>query len=77
MGRAGEVVARSAVARNRASGMLFPVRIAGGPLPGTATQQYAVSADGLRFLVNLDAEQDARSSIILIDQWKPRNSRPE
>jgi len=52
---------------------LFPVRIA----PGTATQQYAVSADGLRFLVNLDAEQDARSSIILIDQWKPRNSRPE
>src|SRR5262249_27355632 len=33
--------------------MLFPVRIAGGPLPGPFLQQYAVSSDGLRFLVNL------------------------
>src|SRR5499427_4715550 len=31
---------------------LFPVRIAGGPLPGP--KQYAVSADGQRFLVNLE-----------------------
>src|SRR3989442_7493710 len=30
---------------------LFPVRIAGGPLPGPNKQQYAVSSDGQRFLV--------------------------
>src|SRR5438034_7957111 len=36
---------------------LFPVRIAGGPLPGNDKQQYAVSSDGQRFLVNLAADE--------------------
>src|SRR5262249_48876773 len=33
--------------------VLFPVRIAGGPLFSSNKQQYAVSSDGQRFLVNL------------------------
>ena len=51
---------------------LFPVRIAGGPLPGANKQQYAVSSDGQRFLVNLAADQGAASPITLILNWKPK-----
>jgi len=36
---------------------LFPVRIAGGPLPSFNKQQYAVSSDGQRFLINLAADE--------------------
>src|SRR5438552_1566956 len=36
---------------------LFPVRIAGGPLSGPYKQQYAVSSDGERFLVNLAVDE--------------------
>jgi hypothetical protein len=43
---------------------LFPVRIAGGPLPGVNKQQYAVSSDGRRFL-----------SISLRTKARPRRSR--
>ena len=50
---------------------LFLVRIAGGPTPGTNKQQYDVSADGQRFLVNLTAEDDLPSPITLIYNWKP------
>lgn len=50
---------------------LFPVRIAGGPLPGNAKQQYVVSSDGQRFLVNLAAEE-AASPITVILNWKPK-----
>jgi len=50
---------------------LFPVRIAGGPLPGIAKQQYAVSSDGQRFLVNLAVDEGAPSPITLILNWHP------
>jgi Tol biopolymer transport system component len=47
--------------------VLFPVRIAGGPLPtGTNKQQYAVSPDGQRFLVNLDTGEGTSSSPITL-----------
>jgi eukaryotic-like serine/threonine-protein kinase len=51
---------------------LFPVRIAGGPLPGLAKQQYAVSSDGQRFLVNLAVDEGAPTPITLILNWKPK-----
>jgi Tol biopolymer transport system component len=51
---------------------LFPVRIAEGTLPGVARQQYAVSSDGQRFLVNLAADEGAVSPITLIYNWKPK-----
>ena len=50
---------------------LFPVRIAGGPMPGNNKQQYAVSPDGQRFLVNLDAGESTASPITLILNWHP------
>jgi hypothetical protein len=50
---------------------LFPVRIAGGPVPGTNNQQYAVSADGERFLVNLAVDEGTASPITLIYNWHP------
>jgi len=49
---------------------LFAVRIAGGPLPGISKQQYAVSSDGQRFLVNLTANEGAASTITLIWNWR-------
>jgi len=52
---------------------LFPVRIAGGPLPGINKQQYAVSRDGQRFLVNLAADQETPSPITIIYNWKPKS----
>ena len=51
---------------------LFPVRIAGGPVPGSNKQQYAVSSYGQRFLVNLAADEDAPSPITLIYNWTPK-----
>jgi eukaryotic-like serine/threonine-protein kinase len=52
---------------------LFPVRIAGGPLlTGVNKQQYAVSSDGQRFLVNLAVEEGTASPITLILNWKPK-----
>jgi hypothetical protein len=35
------------------------------------TQQYAISSDGQRFLVNLAADEGAASPITLIYDWKP------
>jgi serine/threonine protein kinase len=55
--------------------VLFPVRIAGGPLLGLLgpnKQQYAVSSDGQRFLVNLAVDEGAASPITLIYNWKPK-----
>jgi len=51
---------------------LFPVHIAVGPLPGTYKQQYAVSSDGQRFLVNVSVDEGAASPITLICNWKPK-----
>src|SRR5262249_7329309 len=50
---------------------LFPVRIAGGPVENVNRQQYAVSSDGQRFLVNLDTVEDMASPITLIYNWHP------
>ena len=53
--------------------VLFRLRIAGGPLPSAnKKQQYAVSSDGQRFLVNLEAGEGAASPITLIYNWKPK-----
>jgi Tol biopolymer transport system component len=54
---------------------LFPVRISGGPARAGYRQQYAVSADGQRFLVNLEAGEAATSPITLIYNWKPQAAK--
>jgi serine/threonine protein kinase len=54
---------------------LFPVRIPGGPVPGALKQQYAVSSDGQRFLVNLVLDEDAASPITLILNWHPEHGK--
>ena len=54
---------------------LFPVRIAGGPLPTFNNQQYAVSSDGQRFLVSLAAAEGAASPITLIYNWHPERGK--
>src|SRR5262249_33150133 len=51
---------------------LFPLRIAGGPVPGNNNQQYAVSSDGQRFLVNLAKDEGTASPITLILNWHPK-----
>jgi serine/threonine protein kinase len=55
---------------------LFPVRIAGGLLPFAANkQQYAVSSDGQRFLVNLAVDEGVASPITLILNWHPERGK--
>ena len=54
---------------------LFPVRIAGGPLTSFYRQQYAVSSDGQRFLVNLESGEGTTSPITLILNWKPKATK--
>jgi WD40 repeat protein len=52
--------------------ILFPVRIAGASLPGAPREQYVVSGDGQRFLVNLEAGEGTTSPIMIIYNWKPK-----
>jgi Tol biopolymer transport system component len=52
---------------------LFPVRI--DPVPGVFKQQYAMSSNGQRFLVNLATDEQATSPITLIYNWKPKDSK--
>ena len=55
---------------------LFPVRIVGGPVaPFGNKQQYSVSSDGQRFLVNLAADEGAASPITLIYNWHPERGK--
>ena len=54
---------------------LFPVHLAGGPVPGVYSQQYAISSDGQRFLANLPADENAVSPITLIYNWKPQSAK--
>jgi Tol biopolymer transport system component len=50
---------------------LFPVRVADGPVSvANNKQQYAVSADGQRFLVNLAVDEGTASPITLILNWQ-------
>jgi hypothetical protein len=53
---------------------LFSVSIAGGPAPATNNQQYAVSRDGLRFLVNV-ATDEATTPITLVLNWIPQTGK--
>jgi serine/threonine protein kinase len=53
---------------------LFPVRIPGGPVTAFGRQEYAVSSDGQRFLVNLAADE-AASPITLIYNWHPEHQK--
>jgi len=49
---------------------LFPVNVANGPLPGANRQQYMVSENGRRFLVNMSADGGVASAITLILNWR-------
>ncbi|MGH9385754.1 MAG: protein kinase domain-containing protein [Vicinamibacterales bacterium] len=53
---------------------LFMTRTAGGPVPSPQKQQYAVSADGRRFLLNGQSGDSASSPITLVLNWKPPRS---
>jgi len=54
---------------------LFFVRISGGPVSaGGNRQQYAVSPDGERFLINTATTQNS-APITLILNWNPRRGR--
>jgi eukaryotic-like serine/threonine-protein kinase len=50
---------------------LFRSRIVGGAVMGLSRQQYVVSADGQRFLINTATEDVPPSPITLILNWKP------
>jgi serine/threonine protein kinase/Tol biopolymer transport system component len=50
---------------------LFSPRVVGGPLPGPFRQQYAVSPDGQRFLINTLTEEATSTPITLVLNWKP------
>jgi Tol biopolymer transport system component len=50
---------------------LFLVRTPGGPVPSPQKQQYAVSPDGQRFLVNSLTDEATTSPITLILNWAP------
>lgn len=53
---------------------LFQTRIAGGSVPGSPNkQQYDVSADGQRFLINVRAEESTTSPITVVLNWRPKN----
>ena len=51
---------------------LFAVRVPNVLPFGASRQQYAVSSDGQRFLVNVSADEGAASPITLIYNWKPK-----
>ena len=50
---------------------LFATRV-GGAIQGPDKQQYVVSPDGQRFLMNTLAEGDKPSPITVILNWKPK-----
>jgi Tol biopolymer transport system component len=51
--------------------VLFPVRTPGGPVPIPQKQQYDVSRDGQRFLINALSDAGSLSPITLVMNWKP------
>ena len=50
---------------------LFPTHI-GGPVQGTDRQQYSVSRDGQRFLLNTVVAEADTSALTVISNWKPK-----
>jgi len=55
--------------------ILFPVRIVDGLGVSNNKQQYDVSSDGQRFLVNLDTYEDKTSPITLILNWRGEHGK--
>ena len=51
---------------------LFTTNVGGAISQGVARQQYAVTADGQRFLMNVLVEEANASPITLILNWKPK-----
>jgi len=54
---------------------LFAPPIAGGALNGLFKQNYSVSPDGQRFLINIVVEESAASPINIIYNWKPKPAK--
>src|SRR5262249_44001938 len=57
---------------------LFDTQVAGGTTPGNVKHQYAVSADGQRFLINQTVDEGPPAAITLVINWagaKPNPSR--
>jgi hypothetical protein len=54
---------------------LFAPPIAGGGLNGLFKQNYSVSPDGQRFLINITTEESAASPINIIYNWKPKSAK--
>jgi serine/threonine protein kinase len=50
---------------------LFTTRV-GGAVPGPSRQQYAVSGDGKRFLMNTLTDDDDTAPITMIFNWRPQ-----
>jgi Tol biopolymer transport system component len=50
---------------------LFSTRSAGGPVPNVQKHQYAVAADGQRFLFNTVTDEAAAVPITFVLHWKP------
>jgi Tol biopolymer transport system component len=48
---------------------LFNSRVTGGAVQSATTQQYAISSDGQRFLVNTDAEETNTTPITVVLNW--------
>ncbi len=48
---------------------LFMTRLSGGPVPSPQKQQYAVSADGQRFLLNTISDQITSGAVSLVINW--------
>jgi eukaryotic-like serine/threonine-protein kinase len=51
---------------------LFAPTLAGGSFPTGGKQQYTVSPDGKRFLMNVTVEEQTTMPITLIFDWKPK-----
>jgi hypothetical protein len=54
---------------------LFATHVGGAVHPGSR-QQYVVSRDGQRFLMNTVVEGTASTSITLIANWRPQEDGP-
>jgi len=70
-----KLFSRWPVAGNRNPGGPVPGSHCRRPTPGINKQQYAVSSDGQRFLVNLAADEAVASPITLIYNWKPQAAK--
>lgn len=49
---------------------LFQTRVAGGTRPGNMKHQYAVSAHGQRFLVNVPQQRSTPTPLTVVVNWQ-------